>query len=57
MEAQGWTPESLKTGEAVTVTYHPARGVNGDYAAILMEVRRDSGEVLKVNRPARLGGP
>jgi hypothetical protein len=57
MEGQGWTPGSLVTGEAVTVTYHPARGVNGDYAAILMEVRRASGAVLKVNRPARLGGP
>lgn len=57
MEGQGWTPESLATGEAVTVTYHPARREGGDYAAILMEVRRANGAVLKVNRPASLGGP
>lgn len=57
MEGQGWTPGSLTAGEPVTVTYHPARRADGDYAAILMEVRRASGEVLKVNRPARLGGP
>jgi hypothetical protein len=57
MEGQGWSPASLTAGEQVTVTYHPARRDGGDYAAILMEVRRASGEVLKVNRPARLGGP
>jgi hypothetical protein len=57
MEGQGWTPSSLAAGEPVTVTYHPARRGGGDYAAILMEVRRADGEVLKVNRPARLGGP
>ena len=57
MEGQGWTPASLTAGEHVTVTFHPARRDGGDYAAILMEVRRESGEVLKVNRPARLGGP
>ena len=57
MEGQGWTPESLTAGEAVTVTYHPARRDDGAYAAILMEVRRANGAVLKVNRPASLGGP
>ena len=57
MEGQGWTAESLATGEPVTVTYHPARRDGGDYAAILMEVRRANGEVLKINRPASLGGP
>lgn len=57
MERHGWTPDSLTRGEHVTVTYHPARRVRGDYAAILMEVRRANGEVLKVNRSARLGGP
>lgn len=57
MEGQGWTPESLTAGEAVTVTYHPARRDGGNYAAILMEVRRANGAVLKVNRPASLGGP
>jgi hypothetical protein len=57
MEGQGWAPESLAAGEAVTVTYHPARREGGDYAAILMEVRRANGAVLKVNRPASLGGP
>lgn len=57
MEGQGFTAESLTKGERVTVTYHPARRAGGNYAAILMEVRRASGEVLKVNRPASLGGP
>ena len=57
MEGQGFTPASLTRGERVTVTYHPARRAGGNYAAILMEVRRASGEVLKVNRPASLGGP
>jgi hypothetical protein len=57
MEGQGWTPDSLAAGEPVTVTYHPARRDDGNYAAILMEVRRANGAVLKVNRPASLGGP
>jgi hypothetical protein len=57
MQGQGWTPASLAAGERVTVTYHPARRAGGEYEAILMEVRRADGEVLKVNRPARLGGP
>jgi hypothetical protein len=57
MQGQGWTPESLAAGERVLVTYHPARNVDSQFAAILMEVRRENGEVLKVNRPAYLGGP
>jgi hypothetical protein len=57
MQGQGWTPESLAAGERVLVTYHPARSVDSQFAAILMEVRRENGEVLKVNRPAYLGGP
>ena len=57
MDGQGWTPESLLAGEAVTITYHPVRGAGSGYAGILMEVERASGEVLKVNRPKRLGGP
>ncbi len=58
MAGQGWHTESLAGGERVTVTYHPARRADsGGYAAILMEVERANGEVLKVNRPARLGGP
>jgi hypothetical protein len=57
MEGQGFTPTSLARGERVSVTYHPARRAGGNYAAILMEVRRVSGEILKVNRPAALGGP
>jgi hypothetical protein len=57
MQGQGWTSESLATGERVTVIYHPARDADAEYAAILMEVRRANGEVLKVNRPSWLGGP
>jgi hypothetical protein len=57
MEGQGWSAESLAAGEAVTVTYHPARTGASGFAAILMEVRRSNGTVLKVNRPASLGGP
>jgi hypothetical protein len=58
MEGQGWNPESLTQGERVTVTYHPSRrAAAGGYAAILMEVKRANGDVLKVNRPATLGGP
>jgi hypothetical protein len=55
MSGQGFTPESLTAGEAVTVTYHPHR--SAPQAGILMEVRRADGSVLKVNRPASLGGP
>lgn len=55
MSGQGFTPESLSAGEAVTVTYHPHRST--PLAGILMEVRRADGTVLKVNRPASLGGP
>jgi hypothetical protein len=55
MSGQGFTPESLAAGEAVTITYHPHR--NRPLAGILMEVRRADGSVLKVNRPASLGGP
>ena len=57
MQGQGWTPVSLALGELVRVTYHPARRGDSEYAAILMEVRRENGAVLKVNRPAHLGGP
>ena len=55
MSGQGFTPESLAAGEAVRVTYHPHRST--PQAGILMEVRRADGTVLKVNRPASLGGP
>ena len=34
-----------------------AHRADSQFAAILMEVRRENGEVLKVNRPAYLGGP
>lgn len=55
MTGQGFTPESLAEGDAVAITYHPHRG--RPQAGILMEVRRADGSVLKVNRPASLGGP
>ena len=55
MSGQGFTPESLRAGESITITYHPHRRTAN--AGILMEVRRTSGDVLKVNRPAALGGP
>ena len=55
MTGQGFTPESLTSGDSVTITYHPHR--NRAQAGILMEVRRADGSVLKVNRPASLGGP
>lgn len=55
MLGQGFTPESLGVGESVAVTYHPHR--SAARAGILMEVRRADGTVLKVNRPASLGGP
>lgn len=55
MTGQGFTAESLAAGEPVTITYHPHRG--RPQAGILMEVRRADGSVLKVNRPASLGGP
>ena len=55
MSGQGFTAESLAVGEAVKITYHPHRSTR--HAGILMEVRRADGSVLKVNRPASLGGP
>ena len=55
MSGQGFTPGSLAAGEAVTIVYHPHRST--PQAGILMEVRRADGSVLKVNRPAALGGP
>jgi hypothetical protein len=55
MTGQGFTPESLAEGDRVTITYHPHRSTPS--AGILMEVRRADGTVLKVNRPASLGGP
>jgi hypothetical protein len=55
MAAQGFTPESLAAGESVTIVYHPHRSV--PQAGILMEIRRADGSILKVNRPAALGGP
>ncbi len=55
MSGQGFTPESLAAGERVLITYHPHR--SAPQAGILMEVRRADGTVLKVNRPASLGGP
>jgi hypothetical protein len=55
MTGQGFTPESLAAGDIVRITYHPHR--TRAQAGILMEVRRADGSVLKVNRPASLGGP
>ncbi len=55
MSGQGFTPESLAAGETVAITYHPHRST--PHAGILMEGRRADGTVLKVNRPASLGGP
>jgi hypothetical protein len=55
MSGQGFTPQSLATGERVTITFHPHRSTA--QAGLLMEVRRADGAVLKVNRPAALGGP
>jgi hypothetical protein len=55
MSDQGFTSESLQAGDAVAITYHPHRA--RARAGILMEVRRADGAVLKVNRPASLGGP
>jgi hypothetical protein len=55
MTGQGFSPQSLEAGESVVVTYHPHR--TREQAGILMEVRRADGTVLKVNRPASLGGP
>jgi Family of unknown function (DUF6152) len=55
MSGQGFTAESLAAGESVTITYHPHR--SEPQAGILMEVRRADGSILKVNRPASLGGP
>jgi hypothetical protein len=55
MSAQGFARDSLAVGDVVTVTLHPHRGMPN--AGILMEVRRADGSVIKVNRPASLGGP
>jgi len=55
MTGQGFTAESLVPGEVVTIVHHPHRST--PQAGILMEVRRADGSVLKVNRPAALGGP
>jgi len=55
MSNQGFTPEWLAAGDVVSITYHPHRSTPN--AGILMEVRRADGTVLKVNRPASLGGP
>ena len=55
MSGQGFTPGSLAAGDVVTIVYHPHRST--PQAGILMEVRRADGSVLKVNRPAALGGP
>lgn len=55
MTGQGFAPESFRVGDPVTIELHPHR--NQAQAGILMEVRRTDGTVLKVNRPASLGGP
>jgi hypothetical protein len=55
MSGQGFAPDSLAVGATVTITYHPHRST--PQAGILMEVRRADGTVLKVTRPASLGGP
>jgi hypothetical protein len=55
MTAQGFLRDSFAAGDVVTVTFHPHRSTPN--AGILMEVRRPDGSVIKVNRPASLGGP
>jgi hypothetical protein len=47
-------------GGCVSIMFHPLKapaGTDVPMGGILMEVERGDGEVLKVNRPARLGGP
>ena len=55
MSDQGFLRDSFEVGEVVTVTFHPHRTT--PQAGILMEVRNAVGDVIKVNRPASLGGP
>jgi hypothetical protein len=55
MSAQGFLRDSFAPGDAVTITFHPHRST--PRAGILMEVRSADGSVIKVNRPASLGGP
>jgi hypothetical protein len=55
MTGQGWSNTSLKAGEKISIKMHPLKKqANG---GILMEASRSDGSVLKVNRPASLGGP
>lgn len=55
MSEQGFLRDSFVVGKVVTVTFHPHRTT--PQAGILMEVRNAEGDVIKVNRPASLGGP
>jgi hypothetical protein len=55
MSAQGFLRDSFAVGDVVTITFHPHRTT--PRAGILMEVRSADGTVIKVNRPASLGGP
>ena len=55
MQNQGFSADSLKAGDTVTITYHPSRAA--PRAGILMHVDMPDGKRLSVNRPAWLGGP
>lgn len=47
MEQQGWSSESLRAGEPVTIRMSPSRAQSG----ILRDVIREDGEVLVIDRP------
>jgi hypothetical protein len=52
---QGWSASTLKAGESVTVSISPLR--NEPQRAILLEVKRSSGETLIVRPRGSFGRP
>lgn len=55
LSQRGWSASTLKTGETVTVLVSPLRGE--PRRAILLEVKRPSGEVLMVRPRGSFGRP
>ena len=58
LTGRGWTPSTLKAGEELTALVSPLKGEPGEpRRAILLEVKRSSGETLIVRPRGSFGRP
>jgi hypothetical protein len=51
---RGWSADTLRAGERVTLVMYPSR--RSAHSGLVKRIERDSGEVLPVDRPWLAGG-